>query len=367
MGRVARYKKIRTCDPFSKKNGGRIDLSTVGIWGLGDNGRKLKKKSRTAERLKCKAKRIPFTKGKDRNNRNNKSSIINNNNNNSIASGGFDLPPDEADEFDLNDLTGSIQTQRGPIALIDDDQNGKGAPSSSNMKLDTNDPTVIQEDKIVTSTGNTASIPKTDRDEAKVNRLLKLDKQVADKEERKKLDGHARMDGESKRAYARRTKVETRQIIKKTTTIKNPEKLQRKKEFLKNKKKNKKGRGTSNAAFDDEDGNDDGWAMDGRSKSDSHSSLVTGERAMAAMKADPVHFGEQAERPPVFRQLPRGARQSNESDNTSWMKTESGKSKGMTTLQVAEEQDAMEMMRRRVQAQYAAIKLKRRQDGDFHL
>jgi hypothetical protein len=32
-----------------------------------------------------------------------------------------------------------------------------------------------------------------------------------------------------------------------------------------------------------------------------------------------------------------------------------------------EHQQAMDLMRRKVQAQYAAIKLRRKQNGDFHL
>jgi len=93
MGRVSKYKKIKACDPYSKKNGGNVDLSTVGIWGLGDNGRKKKRKSRTAERLKAQ-------KGKKHKK-----------NKNNDDGDGFDLPPSEADEFDLMDLMGSVKKQ----------------------------------------------------------------------------------------------------------------------------------------------------------------------------------------------------------------------------------------------------------------
>jgi hypothetical protein len=78
---------------------------------------------------------------------------------------------------------------------------------------------------------------------------------------------------------------------------------------------------------------------------------------------DKVHFGEQAERPPTFRQLPRGAKA--KEDKTK--KSSSSKTKGMTDDQVEAEKDAMDMMRRRVQAQYAVLKEKRKRSGQFHL
>lgn len=372
MGRVAKYKKIKACDPYSKKNAGKLDLSTVGIWGLGDDGRKKKKRSKTSERLRSKKIAMQQQTARGNNNKNKDGKKSKNNTNNSSHPGGdgFDLPPDEAgDEFDLRDLTGSVKRQQLPVPLQDGDENGSGgAPSSSTGPHHANDAThSIQEDRVVTSTGTVASIPKTERDEAKVNRLLNLDRQATEKEERKKLEGHARMEGESKRAYAKRTRAETRQIIKKTTMTKNVEKLQRKREFLKNKKKNKR-KGGASTAFGDDGDNDDNYGEEWGTprQSESASSLMTGERAVAAIAADPVRFGEQAERPPVFRQLPRGARQS-KGYHSGPTKTDDEKSRGMTNAQVEAEKDAMERMRARVQAQYSAIKLKRRLAGDFHL
>jgi hypothetical protein len=35
MGRVAKYKKVKSFDPYSKKNRGNVDLGQVGVWGLG--------------------------------------------------------------------------------------------------------------------------------------------------------------------------------------------------------------------------------------------------------------------------------------------------------------------------------------------
>jgi hypothetical protein len=327
MGRVSKYKKIKSCDPFSKKNKGKSgggDL--VGVWGLGDNGRKHKKRSRTAEKLKA-AK-----------NKKNKKNATNNSN------GLFDLPPTDGDEFDLSDLMGSVKKQ----------------------KLETNnllhDDVKITSTTIKSSTVTTTNIPITDQEESKVARLLKLENQITQKQEQKKLESHKRMEGESKRAYAKRTKAETRQIIKQTSVKRNLEKIQRKKEFMNNKKKQKKRGGTSVPSDDSEDdygrttstNNDDGG-------------IITGERAVAAMAADTVKFGEQAERPPIFRQLPRGAKSSSSSSSKS-MSNQQNTSEPMSEAQISAESNAMEMIRRRVQAQYAAVRSRRRQAGEsFHL
>ena len=307
MGRVAKYKKIKSFDPYSKKNGGNIDLSTVGVWGLGDNGRKAKKRSRRAEMLRSKNKRKR------------------------LAEDGFDLPPSEKDEFDMRDLMGSIKKQK----LINPIAENMTEESSSAYKI--------------ALKGNVATIPKTEQDERKVSRMLRLEKQVNDTVEKKATESHARIEGESKRAYARRTKAETREIIRKTA-MKNPAKRQKKKEFLNNKKKSK--RKGAQAAYESNEASD-------FTKSDGET-FVTGERAVAAV-VDRVRFGEQAERPPTFKLLPRGAKAKNENKNGG------SKKKGMTNAQVAAENDAMEMMRRRVQAQYASIKAKRKRAGDFHL
>ena len=57
MGRVAKYKKVKSFDPYSSKNRGNVNLNQVGIWGLGDSGRKTKKRSRRAEQLRSENKK----------------------------------------------------------------------------------------------------------------------------------------------------------------------------------------------------------------------------------------------------------------------------------------------------------------------
>ena len=320
MGRVAKYKKVKSFDPYSKKNRGSVDLPNVGVWGLGDNGRKKKKRSLKAEKMHAR-KQTQRSKSKK--------------GNEFMDDRGFDAPPTEKDEFDMADLVGSIKRQN-----VDKDLLG-----SSPAIINTQRQKPENYNHIVTSTGAVANIPKTDEDETKVNKLLKLEQQMNKQSQQRKQLSHARMEGESKNAFNKRTRAETREIIKQTNTVKNHEKLAKKKEFLKQKKKRKKGGyNKNNNYYDDNDDNDD---------------QRDGKRQATDL---PVRFNEQAERPPTFRQIPRGAQKKS---NTSTIKEQ--KQTGMSEHQIEAENNAMELMRRRIQAQYKAIKSQRRDNGDFHL
>ena len=304
MGRVAKYKKIKAFDPYSKQNAGRIDLENVGIWGLGNNGRKAKKVSLTVQKMRRNRKR----KNAD--------------------DDGFDLPPNDGDEFDMLDLEGSLKKQKVELSIDE----------------------AYEAERRATNGGPVATIPKTDEDERKVARILKVEEKI-NKVEKEKLEKKlVRMEGESKKAHRRRTKLEVQQTIKKDRMVeKNPEKRDRKKDFMKNKRK--RGKGThveSRNSFTRHGANEES------------DSFITGEQAFRK-QADQVKFGEQAERPPTFRHLPRGAKAKDDKNKAA------PKSSGMTEARIAAENNAMEIMRRKVQAQYAIIKAKRRKDGDFHL
>ena len=335
MGRVSRYKKIKDVDPYSKKNGGRVDLNTVGIWGLGDNGRKAKKRSRRSEQLRA--------------SRDSKRKRSENGGSQHTIDKGFDLPPSgKKDEFDMKDLVGSIKKQKMVNPLQDDPPVSTG---TSNNK----DDFLFAVNKVQVN-GNVASIPKDDADEKKASRILKVQSQVENEVAKTEAKKHARMEGESKNAYNKRTRAETRQIIKQTSAKQNPEKKQKKKEFLNNKKKNKKKGGYSDTGDEYGDNNYNDYG-DGNGDT-----LITGERAIAMV--DEVRFGEQAERPPVFRHLPRGAKVQDKAPPTTKI---SQKTKGMSPEDVEAESRNMELIRRKVQAQYNVMKLKRRRAGDFHL
>lgn len=287
MGRVARFKKIRACDPYSRENKGRVVLDRVGVWGLGNNGRKPKKRSLVAQRLQ--ARKLKRRNGMKRDDE------------------GFDLPPQDEDDFDTGTFV--VQKKTKPLSLEDVEA------------------AVVQQ-----------SPREAKKEESRINKLLKIDAQVVPVPEK--------LPGESKGAYRKRVHAETRQIINETKQSKRSgKKKEKKKEFLRNKKLKKRGLVSVSG-----DGNEDnGSDYDDLDKN-------------AGPSFDAPKFGEQAERPPEFRALPRGAAKKQPDPR----KTASTKKrKSMDDDDVAAEQQAMQAMRKKVQAQYALVRQKRR--GEFHL
>jgi hypothetical protein len=309
MGRVARYKKIKACDPYSKQNGGKIRLDEVGVWGLGSNGRKVKKRSRTVERIRKGTKKAVR------------------------ATDEFDVAPGhKEDEFDMLDLVGSLKKEKVPVEEETFVSAAAVSPSPPTTATQQPPPPPGLSNQI-------------EDEERKVSRLLNLDKQLLAP---KRSAADARQEGESKNAFRRRAAAETRQLIKRQRQeTHNPEKRQRKKDFLNNKKK-KKQKGYDNFESSDQEQDQEEHEQD---------TLMTGERAVALRAQETqVHFGEQAVRPPTFRQLPRGCVAAEK------------KSKKAVPLDVQAKQLEMEALRKKAQAQYAVIKAKRRRDGDsFHL
>jgi hypothetical protein len=307
MGRVAKYKKIKSCDPFSKKNGGRPSM--LGQWGMDDNGRRAKKRSAAATAL-----------------RKNKFKRQNRGDQEEDA---FDLPPSGGDEFDLRDLLRVKKIKPPPQELLEE------------AKLTTKTVTVVPNDDSDEDEPRNEIVQDPMLEEKRANRILKIH---PDRPSHKDVPKVERFPGESRKAFERRIKSETRQLIKnEKLQQRNPEKRQRKKEFL-NKKKKLKGKSLQDSVEDDGYRGEEIFESDG---------FVTGEHAVAR-----VALGDQVERPPVFHQLPRGA--------IVKAKTTTQSSKNKNASIVAEQQ-AIENMRRKVQAQYALVQAKRRQAGDFHL
>ena len=304
MGRVARYKKIKAIDPYSKKNGGR-SIGEV-TWGLGDDGRKKKKRSYSAMELRRKRRKEDAPER-----------------------GLFDLPP-EKDDFDIDDMVNSLKKEALMTPIIPNDDT-----SAAPKKL-------IQLDVPKSNEVSTSSL----KVEQNAARLLKISVEDKSKEETMK-----RFEGESKKTFFKRVKQETRQLIRKDMIqTQNPEKRQRKKDFMNAKKKAKRGKGTNTQTADD-----DGYGTKGGNDSNDTDTFITGEQAAARMST--IH--DQVERPPSFQQLPRGAIHKKA--------TMQQNDKSQRNFQVELEHKAMEELRRKVQAQYALIKAKRKKEGDFHL
>jgi len=342
MGRVARYKKVKACDPYSSKNRGRLlDADTVGVWGLGDSGRKAKKRSLTSQKLRSMRKKSGAKM---------------------TTKAEFDVAP-ESDDFDLADLVGSLKRekcsfeeeqllqQRTPVAALTVARNKNVTVAAAAAAL-----------------SNSKATPQSSLEEKEEQKLMNKVKQQVEPKPASLMAAEGRLPGESKRAYNKRVKLETRQIIQRSSRLEhNPEKRQKKKDFLNNKKKKNK---RKRAAWDDDDADDDvpeqngdnhRFELEGTSAGTSTTGqLLTGEQAVAARaRATQVRFGEQAERPPVFAQLPRGASKKQQPPASSSSKKKEE--------QIEAERQAMDRMRRKVQAQYAEIKAKRKQNGDFHL
>lgn len=338
MGRTARYKKIKSCDPYSKKNGGKVSLGTVGIWGLSDNGAKPKKRSRTAERMRQekinrrlkRQKHAPIDQ-----------SVF------KRGGSGLDRPPsDNEDDFEMADLQGSLSRQKPAFQDLDE----KNTSSLLTLKKSSK-PTNDDSDRDDDDTFKPPEKDVIDRKEMREARDI-LSKSSAAGNDPGNKKGAARiadrLANESKNAYNKRVKAETRQIIKQQkVSDMNPEKRLRKKEFLKAKKQKKKGKGNQATANNP---NNFSNRYDQQNDSDNDRRRQCAE--------DTPHFTVQAERPPTFHSLPRGA---------SAKKKATGNHKISTDKDVQREQADLEKMRQQVQAQYAIIKAKRKRDGDFHL
>ena len=225
--------------------------------------------------------------------------------------------------------------------------------------------------------GNTlvaVNIPVDEREERRSAKLLMMDPKTAKSLTKKntresKIEG--RREGESMNAFNRRLKEETVNALaenyKKSRSASGGDevstKAQRKREYAKLRKHKKKGQGRGKAL--DYNSDDAGEDRDGNGYNDG---FVTGEDAAAAAARE--SFLEQAEQPPSFKQLPHGAQHKKLK-----MKIEGagedggeGRSSKMCESKIKAEQNQMEIMRKRVQAQYALTKAKRRQQGaSFHL
>lgn len=374
MGRVARYKKVKKSLSKATPNGaerisinnngkdskGSIDyFDRVGVWGLGDSGRKPKKRSMASLKLRAQRnKKLPDAKET------------------------YDLGCAEGDDFDLKDLVGSLKKEQQPTEVAEftstsyastsitssiDPVQALTADSLASIPSSSNELSTPCQASTVTENAST-TIPSKEgtliaTEDEKLHK--KFEAQVVPKKSTI-VKSEGRMVGESKNAYSKRVKQETRQIIQRANQqAHNPEKRLKKKEFLTLKKKNGTSKKRKNKfhSNDNDDDEDDTFRMDDDDYNNGSGKLLTGEQAVAAReRATRVQFGEQAERPPNFTQLPRGAID---------LKKKKQKLSSPTSLKTQRDIDAealaMDLIRKKVQAQYAEIKARRRNNGDFHL
>lgn len=349
MGRVARYKK------------GKASLNSYAgseyTWGTGEVSTKKKKRSLTAE--KHRTRKLKRRKGIH-------------------DDGGFDLPP-EGDDFDMSDFVVKKQKKKSLDDLLGPPQKHKTVVPSNMKKASDDHPTGGEEGntpvaKITNDSvriGNITKkihIPLDDKEELRAAKLLKLDPKTGkslSKANTRETKIEGRRPGESMNAFKRRLKDETQIALannyKKTKESeadieKKLEKAQRKKEYARLRKLKKKGK-LATSDDDVDDFNDDLARLRAQKAAKSTDGFITGEEA--------VRFLEQAAQPPIFNQLPRGA---NNKLKLKMKGVKGDKKPGLDEEKIEAEQNAMEIMRRKVQAQYALMKAKRKQEGgNFHL
>ena len=294
---------------------------------------------------------------------------------------GNDAASSIKDDFDLNDLVGSLKKQsRNQL-----DQLSGTMTHQSSVALKSNS----KPNAIVTASqiqvGNqtlNVSIPKSDREERQMRNSLGKSKAKDTGSSREKKTMQKRQEGESMNAFNRRLKEETAMALaedykqNKQSRAGNTKggrntngqeddgvlsKSQRRKEFLNRKKRKKRMRNEPGMEFPDEEEE----VMARRHQGDGDGDgFITGEAAVARLS-----FLDQVEQPPVFAQLPRGASKK-QKPNGKQLKCKEfeSKSKLQKEESIRAEQNSMEAMRRKVQAQYAILKQKRRAQGaSFHL
>lgn len=338
MGRVSRYKKTKSFD--KKHHGGEY------MWGSVELSKK-KKRSKTAEKLLAKK-----LKRKQRDS----------------TDDGFNLPVGR-DDFDLKDM---FVRKEKKLRLDDGLKSLSNTPTVSVVPTST--PKAVVTTNKVNVGGKTVSvtIPEDEAAEKRAVRSLNIDLKTGQSKAGKKSSIEARRPGESMTAFRQRMKVEVKKALgenikqtkansstshsKEDVDENGEEKMtrsQKKKEYLNMKKKAKKAKksGVSSGYDSDDDfdtkrnENDDGTSQE---------RFLTGEQAAAQ-----ISFLEQAERPPIFQHLPRGAQNKSKLKMKGIDGKKDSKSSQIDEEKIKEEQNSMEVMRRKVQAQYALLRAKR--------
>jgi len=286
MGRVARYKKIKAFDPCAKRKAGAPDpLYEV----------------RRGKRRKHNAKPIAF-----------------------------DLPP-QPDNFPTFPKSKAVKASIETVAVQKSGLSSSLGFQVLDLKEEARMARMMREDgRSIANKKKAAPDKKSNVTNANTHGNTNKPSNVLE-----------RLDGESMRAFERRVKQETAHILRREIRPLGTKKKEKRKEFLKMKKAQKKNKGSTGSR-----------AMSGGGTNYASSDEEVG------YTNDEVVFGEQAERPPEFKQLPRGAKEkSSIKKNGSLLDNDK---------QITEQRN-LEMLRRKVQAQYEKVKTKRKKAGDFHL
>ena len=354
MGRVARYKKVKSIDPFAKKptwNSELGDASTI---------RRVKRRSKTAIKFKEQKASKFQRRGK----------LLGSNAEKKKTGGsngfgdedGYDLPPDGEDEFDIKDLMGSVKKQTFKASAILETK--EKIPTLSSATTNQGDEKLTRKVESVDLRGvsvkgnnsngtNDASKSSKNAQKSNANNKKNAPKQKSDPN--KLVITSKTPTSEIIAAYSN-PKGKKSNNQSNAPSSSSMSKQERRKAFLEQKKSKKRNRGS---AFDDED--DDNEGIDGsRSK---------GGNSTSAAKSAPVYarsaIGDQVERPPTFTSLPRGASKIKKSKTPKHSLQELLEDEGHDekTRRIRKEQMTMDALRENVMKQYAILRESRKGGG----
>jgi hypothetical protein len=346
MGRVARYKKVKSIDPFAKNGSWKSDVGDCSTL------HRVKRKSKTA--IKMKEQKMSKLQRRSRGKGTGDDVRRGGGSNGWGDDDGYDLPPEGGDEFDMNDLMGSVKRQgHGQnLLLLENDNANAGA-----AKLPSTSPSSLPS-RFVGVSSSTGNMPKTSA----------------------ATNGKANARKNDATTAAITAKTPTREIIAScsnpTTAAKKrrgdvdastgtSSKQEKRKAFFEKKKMKKRKRGRSDDDEDDDD-NDDNY-RDNRNPDAvlaSKKHLVKQQNYSDTMVARTAAFDVQAERPPTFTMLPRGASKlAKKKRDVGEYTISTGKEGDDDQQRIRKEKMDMEAMRERVMKQYAILRETRRNHG----
>ena len=363
MGRVSRYKKVKSIDPFSKNGSWKSDVGDCSTF------RRVKKKSKTA--IKMKEQKLNKLQRRMRGgNKNDNGIIVRKKSGGCNGYGdddGYDLPPDGEDEFDLKDILGSIKKQKSkPDPLLDGIVANKMPIVKPSVSMSSTSTTTSSTNK---STDNKKSKKKNDSNMKKISSKANI-----------KYDGTQKITA----------KTSTKEIIEACSNPKlqkqsngnningddttTTNKQEKRKAYLAKKKQKKRKRSP-----DDSDNEDYQQALQSlHSQNTSSTSPPTTNKQNKQQKQHEVQqqnythtmiarssLNDQVERPPTFTTLPRGAHKllKNNKNKKDRQKHEGKDIDGDDSdkaKRIRKEQLALEAMRERVMKQYAVLRESRR-------
>jgi len=370
MGRVSRYKKVKSIDPFAKNGSWKSDVGDCATL------RRVKRKSKTALKLKeqknAKFQRRARGKNKDNGGRKTGGS------NGWGDDDGYDLPPEGEDEFDMRDLLGSVKKQTHKVnPLLEMKSEAKVATVSSSVeeKWTRKVEKVDLRGVVTPSTGNSDNSNSQSSKNGKKN------------------GGGNKTNSKGDGSLTITAKTPTREIIEACNNPKSKKqtmndtsssssglsKQEKRKAFFDKKKSKKRKRG--NGMLDDDD--DDDYSNQQATLQSLHSQPTTTLDTQQKQSRPKKHLvkqqnysdtliartaiDDQVERPPTFTSLPRGANKLSKNKKAKHSNTNNASVKKEGDVEKAErirkEQMALEAMRKKVMMQYAALRESRRGGG----